>query len=72
MVGVSVKAFIKLCHKVCPTNILLPQSLHMTALGNPCPKRSLLEEKHRTSLLTRVDILHHTKLVFEVLVLHSR
>ena len=33
---------------------------------------SQLEEKHHTSLSTRVDILHHTKLVSEVLILHSR
>jgi hypothetical protein len=31
-----------------------------------------MEEKHHTSLSTRVDILHHAKLVSEVLILHSR
>ena len=30
------------------------------------------EEKKHTFLSTRVDILHHSKLVFEVLLLHSR
>jgi hypothetical protein len=32
---------------------------------------SLLEEKHHTSLSMRVDILHHAKLVSDVLILHS-
>jgi hypothetical protein len=44
----------------------------MTDLGNPCLEGSLLEEKLHTSLSTRVDILHHAKLVSEVLILHSR
>jgi hypothetical protein len=30
------------------------------------------EEKKHTSLSMRVDILHHFKLFFEVLILHSR
>jgi hypothetical protein len=31
-----------------------------------------MEEKQQTFLSTRVGIMHHTKLVFEVLILHSR
>jgi hypothetical protein len=31
----------------------------------------LPEEKHHTSLSMRVDILHHAKIVYEVLILHS-
>jgi hypothetical protein len=50
----------------------LPQSLCMTNLGSPCSKGNLLEEKHHTSLSTRVDILHHVKLVSKVLILYSR
>jgi hypothetical protein len=30
------------------------------------------EEKQHTSLSTRVEIMHHAKLFFEVLILHSR
>jgi hypothetical protein len=33
---------------------------------------SLLEEKHHTSLSTRVKIFHHANLVPELLMLHSR
>jgi hypothetical protein len=44
----------------------------MTDLGSPYPKGCLLEEKHHTSLSTRVDILYHAKLVSEVLILHSK
>jgi hypothetical protein len=33
---------------------------------------SLMEEKHHTCLSMRVEIMHHAKLVFEVLILHSR
>jgi hypothetical protein len=31
-----------------------------------------MEDKHQTSVSTRVEILHHAKLVSEVLILHSR
>jgi hypothetical protein len=45
----------------------------MTDLGNPWPEGlAEHEKKQHTSLSTRVDILHHAKLVSEVLILHSR